>query len=63
VIIDIFNGNLGHPTVKHPVSAPATKDKEELSCITCHSSHSASTGPKLLVTEKQELCHKCHDLE
>ena len=59
-ILDLYNGIMGHPTAKHPVWVMATADKAELNCLTCHSSHSASTGPKLLVADKQALCSQCH---
>jgi predicted CXXCH cytochrome family protein len=62
LVILNLRGNLGHPTEKHPISAAATADKAELNCLSCHSSHSASTGPKLLVKEKQDLCHQCHEM-
>ena len=61
--IDLVNGNFGHPTTKHPVYAPATADKPELTCVTCHASHSASTGPKLWVTQQETLCYSlCHKM-
>jgi predicted CXXCH cytochrome family protein len=62
-MINLVNGKFGHPTAKHPVYAPATGDKPELTCVTCHASHSASTGPKLLVNEHDRLCYSvCHEL-
>lgn len=62
-ILNLVNGTLGHPTSKHPVSAPATEDSPELNCATCHSPHSASTGPKLLVSDKESLCYsRCHKM-
>ena len=61
-IIDILKGRFGHPTADHPVFVAATKDKAELNCITCHNSHSASTGPKLLLEgDKNTICQKCHE--
>jgi len=61
--IDLVNGKFGHPTEKHPIYAPATADRPELTCVTCHASHSASTGPKLWVTQQQTLCYSlCHKL-
>jgi len=61
--INLVNGKIGHPTAKHPVYAPATADKPELTCVTCHASHSASTGPKLWVTQQQTLCYSlCHSM-
>jgi predicted CXXCH cytochrome family protein len=62
VIIDIIRENFGHPTAGHPVSLSATEGKAELNCVSCHSSHSASTGPKLLVSDKKALCQKCHEM-
>ncbi len=62
MILNLVNGNFGHPTSKHPVYVAATADKAELNCVTCHSSHSASTGPKLLSTDKQATCQKCHEM-
>ena len=59
-VIDIINGRFGHPIADHPVFVAATEDKPELNCITCHSSHSASTGPKLLAADKKATCEKCH---
>jgi predicted CXXCH cytochrome family protein len=58
--IDIIDGRFGHPTTRHPVSAPAAKGKAELNCVTCHRSHSAVSGPKLLVSDKEGLCRNCH---
>jgi predicted CXXCH cytochrome family protein len=61
--IDLVNGKFGHPIAKHPVSAPATADRPELNCVTCHASHSASTGPKLWVTQQETLCYSlCHKM-
>ncbi|HTY64817.1 MAG TPA: cytochrome c3 family protein [Acidobacteriota bacterium] len=62
MILDLTSARLGHPTAKHPVNVAATKDKAELNCITCHDSHSASTGPKLLRTDKKATCQKCHEM-
>jgi predicted CXXCH cytochrome family protein len=62
-ILNLVNGKLGHPTSKHPVSGPATADYPEFTCATCHSPHSASTGPKLLVSDKETLCYsRCHKM-
>jgi predicted CXXCH cytochrome family protein len=62
-ILNLVNSKFGHPTPKHPVSAPATGDKAELNCASCHAPHSASTGPKLLVEEKDALCYqRCHEM-
>jgi predicted CXXCH cytochrome family protein len=61
--IRLVDGNLGHPTAKHPVYAKATADRPELTCVTCHASHSASTGPKLWVTQQETLCYSlCHKM-
>jgi predicted CXXCH cytochrome family protein len=62
VILRIYKGRFGHPTAEHPFFAGATKDKAELNCASCHSSHAASTGPKLLVSDKKVICEKCHEL-
>jgi predicted CXXCH cytochrome family protein len=62
VIWKLVDGNFGHPTARHPIDLPATQDKPELNCITCHASHSASTGPKLLVVDKKTTCQKCHEM-
>jgi predicted CXXCH cytochrome family protein len=51
----------GHPTSGHPVYAPATAEKPELTCVSCHASHSTSASPKLLVAQKQALCSRCHE--
>jgi len=61
-ILNLVNERLGHPTAKHPVWVAATAEKPELNCITCHASHSASTGPNLLAKEKEVTCQKCHEL-
>jgi predicted CXXCH cytochrome family protein len=61
-ILNLTNGRFGHPTSGHPVLVAATADKPELNCVTCHASHSASTGEKLLVTDKKATCQKCHDM-
>jgi predicted CXXCH cytochrome family protein len=61
-VLNLKNGILGHPTSGHPVWVAATTDKAELNCITCHASHSASTGPKLLVSDKKATCEKCHEM-
>ncbi len=62
MILNLSPGNLGHPTAKHPVWVAATADKAELNCVTCHASHSSSTGPKLLATDKKATCQKCHEM-
>ena len=61
-ILDIIKGRFGHPTSDHPIFVAATTEKAELNCITCHKSHSASTGPKLLASDKEATCHKCHEM-
>jgi predicted CXXCH cytochrome family protein len=61
-ILNLVNERSGHPTAKHPVWVAATADKAELNCITCHASHSASTGPKLLAKDKEATCQKCHEM-
>jgi predicted CXXCH cytochrome family protein len=61
-IIDIVRGRFGHPTTDHPVFVAATADKAELNCVTCHASHSSSTSPKLLATDKKATCEKCHEM-
>jgi predicted CXXCH cytochrome family protein len=61
-VLNLKNGNVGHPTMEHPVWVAATKDKAELNCLTCHASHSASTGPNLLANEKKATCEKCHEM-
>jgi hypothetical protein len=43
-ILNLKKRILGHPTENHPVWVAATADKAELNCLTCHESHSASTG-------------------
>jgi len=60
--LDIIKGRFGHPTADHPIFVAATKDKAELNCASCHQSHSSSTGPKLLITDKKQICQKCHEL-
>jgi predicted CXXCH cytochrome family protein len=60
MILNLNNGILGHPTAGHPVWVAATKDKAELNCVTCHNSHSASSGPTLLASDKKATCAKCH---
>lgn len=60
-VLNLINERLGHPTGKHPVWVAATADKAELNCVTCHSSHSSSTGPKLLTNDKKATCQKCHE--
>ncbi len=62
VVLNLINERLGHPTSRHPVWVAATADKAELNCITCHASHSTSTGPKLLTNNKEATCQKCHDM-
>jgi predicted CXXCH cytochrome family protein len=62
VILNLVGERLGHPTSRHPVWVAATADKAELNCITCHASHSASTGPKLLLNTKEATCQKCHEM-
>jgi predicted CXXCH cytochrome family protein len=61
-ILNLVNGRFGHPTAEHPVWAAATAEKAELNCVTCHDSHSASTGPKLLANDKKATCQKCHEM-
>jgi predicted CXXCH cytochrome family protein len=61
-MLNLTNGRFGHPTSGHPVLVAATADKPELNCVTCHASHSASTGTKLLVTDKKATCQKCHEM-
>jgi predicted CXXCH cytochrome family protein len=61
-VLHLKNGRFGHPTTDHPVWVGATTDKAELNCNTCHASHSASTGPKLLVNDKKATCEKCHEM-
>jgi predicted CXXCH cytochrome family protein len=61
-VLNLKNGRFGHPTTEHPVWVAATKDKPELNCNTCHASHSASTGPKLLANDKKATCEKCHEM-
>ncbi len=62
-ILNLVKVRFGHPTAEHPVLVAATKDKEELNCVSCHSSHSASTGPKLLSEgDRNTICQKCHEL-
>jgi predicted CXXCH cytochrome family protein len=61
-VLNLKNGRFGHPTSGHPVWVAATADKAELNCNTCHASHSASTGPKLLANDKKATCEKCHEM-
>jgi predicted CXXCH cytochrome family protein len=61
-VLNLVKGVLGHPTARHPVLVAATKDKAELNCVTCHHPHSASTGPKLLASDKKATCEKCHGM-
>ncbi len=61
-ILNLINGRYGHPTAAHPVLVAATADKAELNCVTCHVSHSSSTGPNLLATDKKATCQKCHEM-
>ncbi len=61
-ILNLIEDRIGHPTGKHPVWVAATADKAELNCLTCHASHSSSISPKLLSTDKEATCHKCHEL-
>jgi len=61
-ILKLKGGRLGHPTVDHPVWVAPTADKAELNCVTCHASHSSSTGPKLLISDKEATCEKCHEM-
>ncbi len=61
-VLSLIGDRIGHPTTKHPVWVAATADKAELNCITCHVSHSASTGPKLLANTKEVTCQKCHEM-
>lgn len=61
-VLHLKNGIVGHPTAGHPVYVPEKGDKAELNCITCHESHSASTGPNLLSNDKQATCEKCHEM-
>ena len=61
-MLNLVNDQFGHPTSNHPVYAPATADRPELSCVTCHDPHSISTGPKLLVANQQALCARCHKM-
>jgi predicted CXXCH cytochrome family protein len=60
-ILNLIQGKFGHPTAEHPIFVAATKDKAELNCVTCHNSHSAASGPKLLLEgDKKATCQKCH---
>jgi predicted CXXCH cytochrome family protein len=61
-VLRLKSARLGHPTVDHPVWVAATADKAELNCATCHASHSASTGPNLLLKDKQATCQGCHEM-
>jgi predicted CXXCH cytochrome family protein len=61
-VLKLKYGRFGHPTVDHPVWVAATTDKVELNCVTCHASHSASTGPNLLASDKEATCEKCHEM-
>jgi predicted CXXCH cytochrome family protein len=61
-VLYLKDGIFGHPTAGHPVLVAATKDKAELNCVTCHAAHSASTGPKLLASDKEATCAKCHQM-
>jgi len=62
-MLNLVNGQFGHPTTKHPVYAPATADRPAFSCIACHDSHSTPTGPKRLVARQEELCYsRCHKM-
>jgi predicted CXXCH cytochrome family protein len=60
-MLSLVNGQSGHPTSKHPLYAPATADKPELTCVSCHAAHSNPTSPKLLVAQQQVLCSRCHE--
>jgi predicted CXXCH cytochrome family protein len=53
----------GHPVANHPVYAPATADRPELTCVSCHNSHSTSTGKWRLLAQQEDLCTRCHPLE
>ena len=61
-MIYLKNGRFGHPTSEHPVYAPATADKPELTCASCHTSHSSPLSPKLLPEQQITLCSRCHEL-
>jgi predicted CXXCH cytochrome family protein len=59
---DIHDRRFGHPTANHPFFVPATADKPELNCLTCHNAHSASSDPQRLETDKDSLCARCHKM-
>jgi predicted CXXCH cytochrome family protein len=62
-ILNLVNGRLGHPTSKHPVGGAATEDYPEFNCATCHTPHSSSTSPTLLMGDKEKLCYsQCHKM-
>ncbi|MBI4890647.1 MAG: cytochrome c3 family protein [Acidobacteria bacterium] len=57
------DGKLGHPYPQHPVSAPASEGKAEITCLSCHKPHAANGSAKMLVTETaraDKLCIRCH---
>lgn len=45
----------GHP------AEPAFQQLTEQACSSCHTSHSASTAPRLLRGSEETLCYACHD--
>ena len=51
----------GHWISKHPVYKPATADKAEVNCLSCHTSHAAAFNSNLLVSSPESLCATCHE--
>jgi predicted CXXCH cytochrome family protein len=56
----VKQGSIGHPLHNHPVYIPATEKDPEFNCLTCHTSHAASTGLIRLESSRGKLCLKCH---
>jgi predicted CXXCH cytochrome family protein len=54
------DGKTGHPVQGHPIYAPATGEKAELNCLSCHVAHADNVSPRLLVSDRPSLCAKCH---
>jgi len=55
-------GSVGHPIQGHPVYIPATKEKPELNCLTCHTSHASDTGLRRWKGSRDQLCLECHEM-
>jgi predicted CXXCH cytochrome family protein len=55
-------GSVGHPIQSHPVYVPATEEKPEFNCLSCHVSHAAKTGLLRWEGSQTEQCLECHEM-